>query len=116
MGLLDKAGTQTTGEVERTYSTSGRGRTNYVTYRFVDGHGVSHVSDQLYPYRDWGSLGPGAPISVTYLTDDPEQNDLTLRVQLLTDRSPTGKMVFIGAPWIISGCFFFGYWVRRRRI
>ena len=113
MGLLNKAGTLTTGEVERTYVIPGRRGGHYVSYRFVDGHGISHEGDQPYPFQDWGGLRGGAPISITYLADDPKQNDLTLR--LITDRSPTEKMILFGVPWIIAGCFLLGYWARRRR-
>jgi hypothetical protein len=115
MRLLDEAGTLTTGEIERTYFTSGRGgRTYYVSYRFVDAHRISHESEDLYPFNDWNSLRPGAPISVTYLADDPQRNSLTQRVRLIADRSPNDEMTWIGVPWIVAGCFFLGYWARRR--
>ena len=116
-GLLDKAGTLTTGEVERTYVISGRGGpTYYVSYRFVDGFGISHDGDQPYPFQDWSNLRRGTPISVRYLRDDPERNDLTLRVRLIVDRSPTERRIIVGLLWIVAGCFFLGYRVRRQRL
>lgn len=116
MGLLDKAGTRTTGEVERTYSMSNRGnRTYYVSYRFVDTHGFSHESEDPYPFGDWNGLHQGDPISITYLADDPQRNNLTRRVRLITDRSLRDEITWIGIPWVIAGCFFLGYLVRRRR-
>ncbi len=115
MRSLEKTGTLTTGEIERTYFTTGRsGRTYYVSYRFVDARGISHESEDAYPFPDWNSLRYGAPISVIYLADDPERNNLTQRVRLVTDRSPEKEMTWIGVPWLIAGLCFLGYWARRR--
>jgi hypothetical protein len=85
-----------------------------ISYRFADSHGISHESEDSYPFPDWNSLRHGAPISVTYLADDPERNNLTQRIRLITDRSPEEEMTWIGVPWIIAGCCFLGYWTRRR--
>lgn len=115
MKVLDKAGTQTMAEIERTYFTSGRGgRTYNVSYRFVDAHGISHDGDDEYPLQKRDSLRSGAPISVTYLADNPERNSLTQRVRLVTGRNLKDEITLLGIPWIIAGCFFLGYWVRKR--
>jgi Protein of unknown function (DUF3592) len=116
MSFLNKAGTLTTGEIERTYFTSGRGgRTYYVSYRFVDAQGISHQGEDPYPFEDWNSLRPGAPISITYLGDDPQTNNLTQRVRLITGRSLRVELTWIGIPWIIASFFFLSYWMRRRK-
>jgi hypothetical protein len=125
MRLLEEAGTQTTAQIERTYATSSRGGPiYYVSYRFVDGHGISHEGSEPLPLEDWKRLRPGDPISVTYLADDPERNDLTQRVRLIRGRS-IKEMIWIGVPFImawisvpiiVAGFFFLGYWARRRHV
>ena len=113
MNVLNSAGAKAIGEIENTYFTSGRGG-NYVTYRFIDSRGISHVGDEPYPFQDWNSLRHGAPISVTYLADDPQRNDLTQRVQLIINRNLEEELILIGAPWAVAGCFFLAYWARKR--
>lgn len=116
MTSLEKAGTQTVGEIERIYSESGRGgRSYYVSYRFVDTRGLSHESDDILPFDDWKMLRQGDQISVTYLADDPAQNDLTQRVRLFTGTGPKDGITLLGIFWAMAGCFFVGYWMRRRR-
>lgn len=115
MKTLDKAGTIVVGEIERTYFTSGRGgRTNYVSYKFIDARGIYHNGEDAYPFQDWNSLHPGAPVTVTYLANDPQRNDLTQRVRSITSRSLKEELTVIGIPLVVAGCFFVVYWVRKR--
>jgi len=115
MEILDKAGTPTIGQIERTYFTSGRGgRTYYVSYKFFDRRGISHEGEDPYPFDGWNGLRKGDPIEVTYLANEPERNNLTRRVRLITGRSPKEEIILIGIPWIIACCFFVCYWMRRR--
>ena len=115
MGLLHKAGTLTTGTIERTYFESNRSvRTYYVSYRFIDTRGIPHENDDAYPFDDWNILRQGDAIGVVYLADDPQRNNLSKRVKLVVNRNPKDEIIGISVPWIIAGCFFLGYWVRRR--
>jgi hypothetical protein len=108
--FLDEAGTQTIGEVESSYFSSGRGGSTYiVSYRFADAQGISHEGKNLYPFQDGNRLGPGAQISVTYLADNPQENRLTqtLRKDIadisLKDEDGIALMLI----FISGSCFLF---------
>lgn len=116
MSSLKQAGTQTTAEIERTYSEPTRGgRDYYVSYRFVDKHGAPHENEEALTFDEWKVLRHGDPISVSYLANDPSQNASTSRVKSIADRSLSEKVMPAGVPWTIAGCFFLGYWLRKRR-
>ncbi len=112
---LHDSGTQTTGEIEGTYFNSNRGnRIYYVSYRFADTHGGIHKDENSYPFGDWSNLRPGDPISITYMADNPQRNDLTQRIADIVSRNLKDEMALVGWPWIVSGCFFLGYLARKR--
>jgi hypothetical protein len=111
MTSLERRGTLTSGEI-----VSGRRDRDiqYVSYRFMDIQGHFHENEDAYPFDGWNALHRGDQISVTYLADNPERNNLTQRIRLITNRNPRDEMTSPVIFMALAGCFFFGYWVRKR--